>query len=198
MDRTGAPKAESVEAKAAEAEDIAGEVEAVLLRLYDRQERSYRSRKRLAAERFSRELAADLAMIAPGVERNALHERVLGIHDALTKALAEGDTGKVRTRTRKRGRLAKMLVVTLGLDARALKELGVPNEVIWQRVGFLPEEVDDAHGRGDRFFDLTRASRAGSPPAHQRVPGADAGAPACGWPTRRSGRTSRSTSLDAT
>jgi HK97 family phage portal protein len=124
---------------------IAADVQGVLLRMWDRQERAHVfNGKRFTEERFARELTTDLLTLAPALDRDALRASATGIHEALDRALADSDNPREVFAAAKAnaGRLATMLVTSLGMDPHALRELGVPDEVVWERAGIPVAERD--------------------------------------------------------
>ena len=119
------------------------QVQAVLERTYGRQRRAYQEKGMFERDRFSRELTNDLVVVAPGLDRGALVARVDGICDALAHAVQVGDSEVVFARAVATApQLAKTLVTVLGMDLHALRSLGVPAEIVWERAGFLPAEID--------------------------------------------------------
>jgi hypothetical protein len=120
-------------------------VRAVLDRCYERERASFRERGgELSVRRFTRELTDDLLTLAPGARRAVVSAKARGVQEALARALADADDpDAVFDRARETSsRLAAVLSLHLGVDVDGLRELGVPDEMIWEARGFTVEEVD--------------------------------------------------------
>jgi hypothetical protein len=90
-----------------------------------------RSKKSFDIDRWNRELTADL--VASGMNGNA-DEAAAQINTEIGRALATRPAEEVF-------REAKALV-TSRLDLQAMKAIGVPQEILWERAGFSSEEID--------------------------------------------------------
>jgi hypothetical protein len=123
---------------------VEAQVKATIERLYLRQERSVRESGDFSVARFSRELASDLAKLAPGVDRAQLRAASYGINEAIETSLATGANppGVFAVALDDAGHIAKTLVTWLGMDPKAMQALNVPDEIVWERAGFLPEQID--------------------------------------------------------
>lgn len=120
------------------------QVQQLLERLYDRQEKAWRNRKTFSVERFSRELTADLTLIAPSLDQKAATMASYGLNDAVKDALEHGgDCGLIFAKARRGSAgLARKFVVSCGMDPKALRDLGMPDEMVWEAAGMSTEQID--------------------------------------------------------
>lgn len=121
-----------------------GEVQRLLERLYDRQEKAWRNRKAFSVDRFGKELAADLELLAPSLDRKAAQDMSFGLNEAVKLALERGeDCGMTFAKAHRHAApMAKQFVNGCGMDPAGLMALGVPDEIVWERAGIPAAQIE--------------------------------------------------------
>jgi len=127
------PTKPSQEGDAREDEPFGQSLTRVLRRHYERQATSG---KGFDLERWNRELAEDLSKA--GMNGDA-ELAAVSVNREIAQALEEGEPAEVFNRAKAD---APYRAALLGLDLMRMRELGVPEEVIWERAGFSQGEID--------------------------------------------------------
>jgi hypothetical protein len=104
-----------------------------LLKFYSR----FASAKKDNPERWGRELAEDLQKTGQNGDAHLMAAQTV---DSLVNALENGDRAEVLNQAKAD---APRLAARWEMRPEQMKDLGIPAEAIWERLGYSQEEIDE-------------------------------------------------------